>query len=211
MPAANGSTEGDGLNEGSFTFASPNPITLNTSIGRIDWTPTEKHRIFARAGLQKDTTGYAEQFPGQPPSQNFEDNTKGVIGGDTWSLSPNMVNDIRAGYVRQGNSLRGLGTSDFVDFRFLSTPTAETRTLTQSVPVTNIIDNFSWTKGKHSIQVGGNWRLVHQNRSSDNNSYSGGSTNPYWLGGSPPDPRTGPMPTSWTPARSSRSPFRRTS
>jgi hypothetical protein len=190
MPAANGSTEGDGLNEGSFTFASPNPVTLNTSIGRIDWTPTEKHRIFARAGLQKDTTGYAEQFPGQPPSQNFEDNTKGVIGGDTWSISPNIVNDIRAGYVRQGNSLRGLGTSDFVDFRFLSTPTAETRTLTQSVPVINIIDNFSWTKGKHSIQVGGNWRLVHQNRSSDNNSYSGASTNPYWLGGSPPDPTT---------------------
>ncbi|MGA9984197.1 MAG: hypothetical protein WBP95_12035, partial [Acidobacteriaceae bacterium] len=191
MPIANGETEGDGgFNSGSYTFASPNPVTLNTSIGRIDWTPSEKHRIFARGGLQKDTTGYAEQFPGQPPSQNFEDNTKGVIGGDTWSISPNMVNDIRAGYVRQGNSLRGLGTTDFVDFRFLSSPTAETRSLVQSVPVTNIIDNFSWTKGKHSIQVGGNWRLVHQNRSSDDNSYSGASTNPYWLGGSPPDPTT---------------------
>jgi hypothetical protein len=188
MPAANGSTEGDGLNEGSYTFASPNPITLNTSIGRIDYTPTEKHRIFARGGLQKDTTGYTEQFPGQGPSQLFEDNTKGIIGGDTWSISPNLVNDLRYGYIRQGNSLRGVGTSDYVDFRFLSTTTAETRTLIQSVPVNNIVDNLSWTKGKHGIEVGGNWRLVHQNRSSDANSFNGASTNPYWVGGNPPQP-----------------------
>lgn len=186
MPAANGTTAGDGLNTGSFTFASPHPITLNTSIGRIDWTPNEKQRIFVRGGLQKDTQGYAEQFPGQPPSQNFEDNTKGIIGGDTWSISPNMVNDIRFGYIRQANSLSGLGKTDFVDFRFMASPTAETRTTIQSVPVTNIIDNFSWTKGRHTWQVGGNWRLVHQNRESDANSYSNASTNPYWLGGNPP-------------------------
>jgi Carboxypeptidase regulatory-like domain len=201
MPAANGSTAGDGLNEGSFTFASPHPVTFNTSIGRIDWTPNQTHRIFVRGGLQKDTEGAAEQFPGQPPSQNFEDNTKGFVGGDTWSISPNIVNDLRFGYIRQANSLRGLGTSDYVDFRFLSTPTAETRTLVQSVPVTNIIDNFSWTRGRHTIQVGGNWRLVHQNRESDENSYSSASTNPYWLGGSPPDPTTigaAPVPSGFT-------------
>ncbi|MGC2299227.1 MAG: carboxypeptidase-like regulatory domain-containing protein [Acidobacteriaceae bacterium] len=190
MPAANGTTQGDGLNEGSFTFASPNPVTLNTGIGRIDYTPNEKQRIFLRGGLQKDTTGYPEQFPGQPPSQNFEDNTKGFIGGDTWSISPNMVNDVRFGYIRQGNSLRGLGDADYVDFRFLSTPTAETWTTIQSVPVTNVVDNFSWTVGKHSIQAGGNWRLIHQNREGNANSYSNASTNPYWLGGSPPDPST---------------------
>jgi hypothetical protein len=195
MPAANGTTAGDGLNEGSFTFASPNPVTVNTSIGRIDWTPNEKQRVFVRGGLQKDTTGYAQQFPGQPPSQNFEDNTKGIIGGETWSISPNMVNDVRFGYIRQGNSLRGLGTTDFVDFRFLSSPTAETRTTIQSVPVTNIVDNFNWTRGKHSIQVGGNWRLIHQNRESDANSYSNGTTNPYWLGGNAPQPDSIGQPT----------------
>jgi hypothetical protein len=186
MPAANGFTAGDGLNTGSYTFASPNPVTLNTSIGRIDYTPSEKHRIFVRGGLQKDTTGYPEQFPGQPPSQTFVDNTKGIVGGDTWSISPNVVNDARFGYIRQGNSLAGLGTTDFVDFRFLSSPTAETRTLIQSVPVTNIIDNFSWIRGKHSFQAGGNWRLIHQNRDTNQNSFNSASTNPYWLGGNPP-------------------------
>ena len=54
-------------------------------------------------------------------------------------------------------------TGDYVDFRFMSTATAETRTTITSVPVNNIVDNLSWTKGKHSLQFGGNWRLVHQN------------------------------------------------
>ncbi len=65
-PAANGATLGDGgFNSGSYTFSSPNPQTLNTTILRLDYIPTEKHRIFARGNLQKDTTGGVEQFPGR--------------------------------------------------------------------------------------------------------------------------------------------------
>ena len=41
-PAANGTALGDGLNTGSFTFASPNPVSENTSIARIDFTPESK-------------------------------------------------------------------------------------------------------------------------------------------------------------------------
>jgi hypothetical protein len=190
MPAANGSTTGDGLNTGSYTFASPNPVTLNTSIIRLDWTPNQKHRIFVRGNLQKDTTQGVEQFPGQGPSSYFEDNTKGIIAGDTWSISPNLVNDIRYGFIRQGNSTRGVGTGDYVDFRFMSTTTAETRSTIAWVPVNNIIDNLNWNKGKHDFQFGVNWRLIHQNRISDANSFNNASSNPYWLGGNPPDPST---------------------
>jgi len=187
-PAANGTLTGDGLNSGSYTFASPNPITLNTSIVRLDYTPSEKHRIFVRGGLQKDTTQGTEQFPGQGPSSYYEDNTKGIIAGDTWSISPNLVNDIRYGFIRQGNSTRGIGSGDYVDFRFMATSTAETRTTLATVPVNNIVDNFNWNHGKHDFQFGVNWRLVHQNRISDENSYNNASSNPYWLGGQPPDP-----------------------
>jgi len=191
MPLANGSTQGDGLNEGSFSFASPNPATLNTSIARIDYVPSDKHRIFARGNLQKDvgtpgSTNSTEQFPGQGPKSASVDNTKGMTFGDTWAISSNMVNDVRYGYIRQGYSSRGTGKGDYVDFRFLSTPTSETRTNINSVPVNNIVDNFNWTKGKHGIQIGGNWRLIHQNNASDANSFDSGSTNPFWLGGAAP-------------------------
>ncbi len=187
-PLANGTLTGDGYNTGSFSFASPNPVRENTSVVRMDFTPNDKHRIFVRGNLQKDTTQAAEQFPGQGPSSFYSANNKGIIGGDTWTLTPNLINDVRYGYVRQGFANNGIATGDFVDFRFMSTATAETRTTITSVPVNNIIDNLSWTKGKHSLQFGGNWRLIHQNHKSDETTWQGASSNPYWLGGTPPQP-----------------------
>jgi len=195
MPAANGTTEGDGgYNSGSYSFSSPNPIRLNTSIGRLDYVLSDKLRLFVRGNLQKDVgstlpaVDSTEQFPGLGPSNLTEDNSKGITAGGTWSISPNLINDLRYGYVRQGFSNRGVGSGEYVDFRFLDTPTAETRTTITDIPVDNIVDNLSWTKGRHTFQFGGNWRLVHQNYSSTNNSFNGATTNPYWLGGNPPQP-----------------------
>ncbi len=188
FPAANGTQLGDGLNTGSYTFSSPHPITLNTTIVKIDWIPSDSHRLFARGNLQKDTTGGVEQFPGQGPSFNLVDNSKGMTFGDTWTISPTLVNDLRYGYVRQGYSTSGVGTGDYVTFRFIDTPTAQTRSTIVSAPVNNIIDNLNWTKGSHNIEIGGNWRLVHQNRTSNSNSFNSASSNPYWLGGDAPDP-----------------------
>ena len=194
MPAANGFSLGDGYDSGSFTFSSPNPVRLNTSIGRIDFAPNDKHRIFVRGNLQKDigsdlpANDSTIQFPGQLPSNMYEDNSKGLTAGDTWSIKPTLTNDIRYGYVRQGYSVRGIGTGDYVVFRFLSTKTAQTRSGITSIPVNNIVDNLAWTKGKHNFEVGGNWRLVHQNHSSDATAFNAATSNPYWLGGYPATP-----------------------
>jgi hypothetical protein len=187
-PVANGTLTGDGYNIGSFTFASPAPIRLNTSIVRLDFTPTDRHRFFLRGQLQKDTTLEAEQFPGQPPSSIDKSNNKGIIGGDTWTIAPNLINDIRYGYVRQGFSSVGIGVGDYVRFRFMDTSTAHTRDSVTSVPVNNLVDNLSWIKGKHSFEFGGNWRLIHQNHNADETTFQGATSNPYWLGGNPPDP-----------------------
>jgi len=188
MPAANGTNQGDGYNEGSYSFSSPAPLRLNTTIGRIDYILSDRHRIFARGNLQDDLVDSPEQFPGQPASRILEDNSKGFTVGETWSINSRMVNDVRYGYIRQGFISGGQGKGDYVDFRFLTNPTAETRSTTTNIPVNNVVDNFSWSKGNHTIQVGGNWRLIHQNHSTDANSFNSATTNPYWLGGNPPDP-----------------------
>jgi len=192
MPAANGSTLGDSYNTGSYSFSSPHPIRLNTTIARIDFVPSGSHRIFVRGNLQKDITDATEQFPGQGPSIVHEDNSKGFTVGDTWTITPRIVNDVRYGYVRQAFSDRGVGKGDYVSFRFISTATAQTRTTITSVPVNNVVDNLSWSKGNHTFQLGGNWRLVHQNHSTDANSFNGATSNPYWLGGNPPQPSGAP-------------------
>ena len=183
-------TAGDGINNAGYIFASPAPSTLNTSIGKIDYSLSATQHIFARGNLQKDTQSGDQNLPGQPASSMHLDNTKGLAFGHTWTPTSNLVNDLRWGYIRQGYSTRGIGTGtgDWVSFRFLSQPEAQTRSTVVNVPVQNITDNLTWTKGTHTLSIGGNWRGIQNNRGSDANSYSGASTNPYWMDNVPNDP-----------------------
>ncbi|HTW81198.1 MAG TPA: TonB-dependent receptor [Terracidiphilus sp.] len=202
-------TVGDGVNNEGYVFSAPAPKTLNTSILKIDYNLNDKQHLFIRGNLQKDTGNLESSFssagcpgvvntdtcgvqnlPGQPQNTWSEDNTKGIAAGYTWTLSPNIVNDLRYALIRQGYSTRGIGTGqgDWVDFRFIDQPTGQALTALINVPVNNIIDNLTWTKGNHTLSFGGNWRGISNNRASDNNSYSSASTNPYWLYDAPNDP-----------------------
>ncbi len=197
LPHANGTSLGDGLNEGSYAFSSPTPYTHNTSIVKFDYTPGSKHRIFVRGNLQKDVISGTQQFPGLPASTATEDNTKGIAAGDTWTIGSNLVNDVRYGYTRQGFGTAGIGVGNYTDVRFIAAPTAETRSNIRIVPINTISDNLNYTKGSHSIQVGGTWRLIHNNSFTNANSFNVGSTNPQGLSTNGlPDPSTlGPMGT----------------
>jgi hypothetical protein len=183
-------TVGDGLNNAGYVFASPAPYTLNTSIAKLDYNLTGSQKLFFRANLQKDTAAGDQNLPGQPASSFHIDNTKGLAFGHTWTPTSNIVNDARYGYIRQGYSTRGIGTGtgDWVDFRFLSQPESQALSTVVNVPVQNITDNLTWTKGKHTMSFGGNWRGITNNRGTDNNSYSNANTNPYWLYTAPNDP-----------------------
>ena len=114
--------------------------------------------------------------------------------GHTWAPTANIANDLRYGYVRQGYGTAGVGVGDYVDFRFLSQPTSQSRSTNSFIPVHNIVDTLTWTKGRHTLSFGGNWRLVQNISTTDGNSFSSGTTNPYWLGGNPPDPTTIGLP-----------------
>jgi hypothetical protein len=182
-PTANGSALGDGVNLGSYTFSSPYPATLNTSIAKLDYQLNDHHHLFIRGNLQKDTQAGVLQFPGQPASSFTTDNTKGLATGWDWTLNSHMINDLRYGYVRQGNANRGIGVGDYVDFRFMDQGTAQTRSTIVNVPVHNVVDTFTWTKGNHSLSFGVNYRLIFNNRSSDASSFNNASTNEYWIAG----------------------------
>ncbi|HYK34872.1 TonB-dependent receptor [Alloacidobacterium sp.] len=183
-PVANGAALGDGLNLGSFTFSSPNPVNLNTTIARLDWAPTSRHQLFFRGNLQDDTTSDIVWFPGQPPSHTTRDNTKGLAAGDTWTITNNLVNDLRYGYIRQGFSKAGIDCGSYVQtLRTVSSPTAQSCSTTIHVPVQNIIDNVSWTHGNHTLSFGADWRGVTNYSQTNNNSYGFASLNIQWLSG----------------------------
>ncbi len=168
LPAPNGTQLTDGYNLASYTFASPNPINLNTLIAKLDYTPTFKHRLFVRGNLQDDHTSGPVQFPGQGPNYSLADNSKGIAGGDVWSISNSLVNDLRYGLVRQGYANRGITNGAYVTFQDIANLTGAGLTSSVvSVPTHNIADDLIWVKGNHTLQFGGNYRMVFNNRSSD--------------------------------------------
>ena len=194
-PTATVLAGGDGINTGTYNFSSPAPNSLNTNIAKIDYTPNATNHFFVRGNLQKDTASAAQNLPGQPAASTLEDNTKGIAAGYTVSLTSNLVNDIRYGYIRQGYSSIGIGTGDYVEIRFLQQPEAHTRSSIVHVPLNTIVDTLSWTKGAHSLSLGGNWRGVQNETTTNVNSFQQGYTNPSYLSlGFAPDPTTLGLP-----------------
>jgi hypothetical protein len=180
VPTATGTVLGDGLNSGSYIFTSPAPLTQNTSILKLDYNLNGNNRIFVRGNLQKDTNAGALNLPGEPPANFTDDNTKGIAAGYTWTPTPRIVNDIRYGYIRQGYQTSGTGSGEYVYIDGLTQPTAQTRNTILHVPVNTITDTLNWTKGAHTISLGGDWRGITNEHGTDANSFDGAEINPLY-------------------------------
>jgi hypothetical protein len=180
-PLPNGFSSGDGLNTASFTWSAPNPGSLNTYISKLDYVLSDANRLFVRANLQNDKASAVPQFPGQPPSSTNASNTKGIAAGDIWNFKSNLVNNLRYGFTRQNNSDSGAGIGPYVDFNGLSPVNATTRSTIVNIPVHNLIDDVTWIKHSHNIQVGANYRLIHNQSQTDANSYSNARIHAFGL------------------------------
>lgn len=179
--ADNGS--GDLLNSSGYTFPGNNPISLNTYIFKLDYkiSADGNHSLFIRGNLQNDNTKNPPQFPGLPPNQVLTNNSKGIAVGYTWIVRNNLINNFRYAFIRQGLGNVGLNNQDFNRLRGLDDTIGLTSTVLTNVPVHNFIDDVSWTRGQHTIQVGANWRLIHNNRQSNAQNISEGYANLYWM------------------------------
>lgn len=184
-PVANTATSSgsDGLNILGYTFAAPQPSSLNTILVRLDYhlTADGNQSLFLRANLQDDLTEKAAQFPGEPPSQTLHDNSKGLAAGYTVVVGPNRINNLRYAFVRQGQGQSGPNNSSNISFWNMSDPVSWAHTTNVNVPVHQVVDDFTWTRGSHTFQFGGNWRNVTNNRFSNNQNFFYGSMHPTWL------------------------------
>jgi hypothetical protein len=104
--------------------------------------PSKRNWLFARGNLQDDRNSGVPQFPGDPASSINFDNSKGFVVGDTWTLSPNLINNLHYGFTRQGYASRGIGQGQYANFYNISSLYAETRTTIVDVPVHNIVDDL---------------------------------------------------------------------
>ncbi len=181
-PHPNTTSVGDGLNFQGYTFAARTPGVLNTYVAKLDLNITQNQHLFVRGGLVGDKSGDGPEFPGQPQSTTSEVNSKGLITGYTYAPRAYLVNNLRYGFVRQGTGTAGQLTSPYVLFGNGPDPLyAQTFGSRINVPVHNIADDLSWIKGKHTLQFGGNFRNITNNRSSNRNSYSYARIYTTWL------------------------------
>jgi hypothetical protein len=182
-PHPNSDALGDGFDFRAFTFAAPAPAKLDTYILKLDYKLTQNgnHSLFVKGHLQNFHNKSAPQFPGQPANDFFTNNSKGLFVGYTALFSPTIVNNLRYGFIRQGIGDSGLSSTDFNHFRGLDDVQGFTNTVLTNVPVHNLVDDVSWTKGKHTLQFGGNLRIIRNNRNGNAQNISTTDTNVFWL------------------------------
>jgi len=184
LPLPNGTSGGgDGLNSGSFTFPGNNPVKHDTYILKLDYkiTANGNHSLFVRGNLQNDHESSPPHYPGLPADDFITNNSKGIAAGYTALLTPTLINNFRYAFIRQGVGNSGLNDQPFNRLRGLSDVVGLTSTILTNVPVHNFIDDVTWTKGRHTLQFGTNWRLIHNNRQSNAQNLSEGYSNLYWM------------------------------
>jgi hypothetical protein len=154
---------------------------------RLDRYFGSRHRVFGRYTYLRDHSLPVTPFPDGSGNitTGFIGDTltraDGVVAEHTWTLSPTRVNQVRFGWTRRGfvrtaleigkpvstlTNIPNIPTSSFADvlptydvvgFQQLGPPSSANSNFTTSV--TQFIDNFSWTKGRHSLKAGTDIRL----------------------------------------------------
>lgn len=99
-------------------------------------------------------------------------------------LRNNLINSFHYGYIRQGISQTGLSDLHHVILFGLDDPMSFSRATAIEVPVHNLVDDLSWARGNHTIQFGGNFRIINDIRSSTQASFFDGQTNVAFLANS---------------------------
>lgn len=174
---ANSNCDGDGINTGGFRFNAPTTIDENTHIARFDWIINSNQSIFVRGNYQNDLTQGVSAFPDTPATALW-DHPYGFVVAHNWTLSNNKVNNFRYGLTRQAFSSQGDSSDNSISFRFVYSPLFFARTLSRVTPTHNITDDFTWVKGKHTFQFGGNVRIIRNQRLDFGNAFDDAVTNP---------------------------------
>jgi len=169
-PHANDLSRGDGVNTGGFIFNAPARRDDNIYTTRLDYNLSQKHKFFLRASYDRindddDINHALEAFPGDPlPDDSIIEHDYGIALGYTWTITPNMINQVTVGLTRSVINFRNnfktpVFPNDFI-FGPISGPFIRPDSQTGNVPVPQIRETFSVQKGKHTLEFGGDIRRV---------------------------------------------------
>lgn len=171
-PTANDLSFGDGLNDAGFRFNSPMPDDLTNYTGRIDYAFSQQIKFYGIGNISRENqVNGAEQFPGDPPSSQFVDRSYRYAAGMDWQISQRKFNQFTYGSTVQDydsprpSNPEGLYQISFgngftptlVDDPYSSPSNAQSR----HTIISQVNDNFTWTLGRHELQLGGYFKWIH--------------------------------------------------
>src|ERR1700722_715871 len=165
---------GDGVNTGGYLFTFPLKTIDNTYVGRMDYNLSAAHKLFARASWDRDNIDdAAPQFPVDgEASLKLINHSRSCVIGDTWLISPTIVNNIFFGVARSVLDFPVTSTAiepNAYGFGPLTAPLPGLSSQGRNVAVPEIRDVLTWTKGRHTLEFGTDIKLI-QDKSNLNNS-----------------------------------------
>ena len=177
----NDTSVGDGLNYSGFRFGAPVTFDNNAFVAKLDYhlTSDGRHTIFWRGALQNVYNPQEPFLPGSPSMQTMTDHSKGFVVGYTAVLRPTMVNAFHWGFTRQSTGILGNTNQQWNVFYGLDQGIVYSHNA--QTPVHNFLDDFSWTKGAHTFQFGGNVGFARNPRLSYEHSFSVGKGATNWM------------------------------
>ncbi len=172
-----GNSDG-GLNFTGYRFNAPDALDNRAYVGKMDFIldSAAKHTLSVRGTLSnanQDQAAALAQFPGQQPASELLNNSKGISATYTAILTPTLINNLTFGYTRQGLAFSGTSGDEFQLYPLdeLQNFNSSARANGRILPVKNIADTLTWTKGKHTITTGLNFRIMTNNKYTYSQSY----------------------------------------
>jgi hypothetical protein len=185
-PLPNDFSQGDGFNTAGYRFAAPTTDTKNWYIAKLDYNITRdgKQRVSLTGALANENAANAPLFPGQAPTTDIVNYSKGLIANYSAVITSTLINNFRYGFVRESLGTIGNADQPFNTFRGIDPqPTDLTLNYSHSFqePTHSFWDDLTWTHGKHSLQYGFQISRIRNPESSQLNSFSSGYANAQWL------------------------------
>lgn len=170
---ANNQNSGDGVNSGGFAFNAPNNDFETNYVGRGDYNFAPNMKLFARFTITRENgIEYPNEFPGDPISGPSIDRSYAFVIGHTWTIGSTKTNQLILGETVQKLSfpitynptpttylLFGDGTGPALSSSLYLEPTDQSR----RVPIPVLGDDFAWTRGNHTWQIGGTFKDILTN------------------------------------------------
>jgi hypothetical protein len=165
-----------GLNFSGFRFNAPDRLNEMSWVAKVDYKLDDagKHTLSVRGTLGDNTIDQIlAEFPGQAPASVERDNNKGFSAHYTAIVTPTLINSLTFGVTRLGQNLSGVSGTGFQFEPTALSPLQNwaARAKGRVNPVNNLLDDVTWTRGKHTLTAGLNFRYSKNYTSSDTNAY----------------------------------------